>query len=282
VRDERFTAADVKRLKDNHSSSAETLVKTRALTGKDILAKIGVVLEHSDAGFGWTSIGKDLTAVDRPEPGPAVCSAFDAWRAAWVAMGEYDASDGYTDAEASRLSDIVYSTMLSVFRAPCTTAGDFLVKSYAHLLWHATHTNTREIRGTGTGSFFDINHGGIDSDSLVTDEYYRSVYDDLNHSDLGCCLLATGLIAFDARKWLERAESIGMAVSVIARACGERSLAISMVDSDDPRLQREQRRLQRILAFDHHLRWLAVSDLISKERPDLVCHVQAHARAGAA
>ncbi|WP_159981888.1 MULTISPECIES: hypothetical protein [unclassified Novosphingobium] len=272
VRDERFTAADVEGLKANLLANAESLIKTRALTGKDIAEKLTVMLEYPGSGFSWRALEKDIEAVDRPEPGPALRSAYAAFRTAWLAMGEHDTSDAYTDAEATRLSGHVHSTLQSVFRAPCTTAGDVLVKSYAHLLWHATHTNTRDIRGTGTGSFFDIDLAGIDSDSLLTDDYYRAAYDDLDHSDLGACLLSTGRIDFDARSWLDRAESIGMSVTLIVRDGEKQRISIGMIDSDDERLQREERRLQRLMAFDHAARWAAVSGFVTDHRPELLCH----------
>nr|WP_086491248.1 hypothetical protein [Novosphingobium panipatense] len=282
VDDPRFGADHVELLRENLHSSADRVLRTSAITGKDVAEKLSVMLEYvddEDRAFGWREIERDLEAMSRPEPGPDARRAFAAFRDAWVAQAEHDASEAHTDEEAFRLSDIVFDTLQSLFRVPCTTAGDFLVKSYAHLIWHAVHTSSPEARKAGNGSYYDIDLNGIDADSLVTDDYFRSVYDDLNHSDLGACLLATGSIDFDPRGWLERAERIGMTVNIIEKDGGAQALTLGMIDSDDERLQREERRLQRIMTFDHSRRWSAVSGFICEQRPDLVFRVASRADA---
>lgn len=210
----------------------------------------------------------DLTANNLS---PAMSFAFAVWRAAWLAQCDYDVSDAYTDEQGEVISDAADDALLAIFRVPCKTAGDFLVKGYANLLWHTQHTFTREARSEGTGNWFDVNLLQIDSDSTVTDTYYRSFYHDLDHTDLGACLLALGRVEFDAAAWISRAEVIGMTVTLMIKANGGRGLAFGMIDSDDERLQREQSRLQRILATDHRNRWAEVTDFIAVNRPDLIC-----------
>ncbi|MYL97929.1 hypothetical protein GR702_09110 [Novosphingobium sp. FGD1] len=160
--------------------------------------------------------------------------------------------------------------VLAVFGIPCATPGDFIVKSYVNLLWHAGHTKGREVMRSPTGSFHDIDLSEIDSDSTITDAYYGAVYDDLDQCDLGACLLATGNIDFDPRGWLERADTIGMPVAVILKADGSKSLSFGFIDNDDDRLRREERRLQQILTFDHARRWQSIAAYISEHRADLL------------
>lgn len=256
--------------------SADAMLRTPAVTSTELVQKIDVMLEHIDddgRGFGWRMIERDLRAMSRPTPGPVMRSAFRAWRTAWRDAALHDASETFTDGEAGRLHRIMSGAMEAVFRVPCTTAGDFVVKAYVNLIWCTGHTDNRDSRRSGTGNFFDIDVMEIDSDSLMTDAYYRSVYDDLDHSDLGACLLAGGTIDFDPDEWMQTADRIGMSVFLIVRDGGSQAISISQIDSTDQRverLQREQRRLQRILSHDHDEREQVLAAYILQTRPDCV------------
>ena len=283
--DRRFTDEDVKHLETNMLSAADSLLRAAAITSADVIQKLDVMLEHVDddgRSFGWRMIERDINLMNRPAPGPDMHAAFSLWRTAWREQAAYDASDLYSDAEANRLHAIMSGAMEAVFRVPCTTAGDFLVKAYVNLIWNAGHTNDRDSRKSGTGNTFDVNLLEIDSDSLITDGYYRTVYDDLDHSDLGACLLAFGLIDFDPEQWFLACERIGMAVTLVVRENGTQAIAISMIDSTDQRhdrLQREQRRLQRILSRDHDNREQMLAAYITEHRADCVLTVPAKAAA---
>jgi hypothetical protein len=219
-----------------------------------------------------------LTAAARPQPSAAMVTAYATFRASWIAVADNDVSTTHTTDDECRLVDAMTAALASIFAVSCATAGDFVVKSYANLLWHAGHTASRHLPDPDTGSYFDIALSEIDSDSTVTDAYYRSVYDDLHHSDLGACLLATGNIDFDPLGWVERAGAIGMPVSVIIRVDGVKSLNFGFIDSNDDRLHREERRLQQILTFDSAHRWKAVADYIAEHRGDLVYTAAASAK----
>ena len=274
-----FTASDLKLLETNMLEGADTTLRTPAYTSTEVVQKIDVMLEHVDddgRGFGWRMIERDIHAMSRPTPGPDMRSAFRAWRTAWRDMALHDASETFDDGEADRLHHIMSSAMEAIFRVPCTTPGDFVVKAYVNLIWCAGHTDNRESRRCGTGNFFDIDVMEIDSDSLMTDTYYRSVYDDLDHSDLGACLLAGGTIDFDPAEWMQTADRIGMSVVLIVRDGGPQAISISLIDSTDQRLerlQREQRRLQRILSHDHHDREQALGAYLLHHRPECVVSI---------
>lgn len=242
-----------------------------AHNGLELLVQLEAMLDRTDE---WMSNGgafeQALTAAARPQPSAAMVTAFAAFRASWIAVADNDVSTTHTTDDECRLVDAMSAALSALFTVSCATAGDFVVKSYANLLWHAGHTASQHLPDHETGSYFDIALSEIDSDSTVTDAYYRSVYDDLDHSDLGACLLATGNIDFDPGGWVERAETIGMPVLVILKEDGTKSLNFGFIDSDNDRLRREERRLQQVLTFDHRARWYLVADFITEHRPDLV------------
>lgn len=283
--DPNVTEGDIKRLETNMFSSTDSLLRTAATTSDDINRKLDVMLEHVDddgRGFGWRMIERDINAMSRPDPGPDMGAAFAIWRTAWKDVALHDASDTYTDAEAQRHHDAMCGAIEAVFRVPCTTAGDFMVKAYVNLIWSAGHTNNLEGRKAGTGNTFDIDLMEIDSDSLLTDAYYRTVYDDLDHCDLGACLLSFGLIDFDPEQWFLAAARIGMSVRLIVNENGTQAIAFSLVASSDQlidRLQREQRRLQRILSWNHREREEMLAAYISEHQADCILTVPAKAAA---
>ncbi|WP_330703570.1 hypothetical protein [Novosphingobium resinovorum] len=264
-------AASIQEQQDKLDRAIAELVAIPAHNGIEILMQLEAMLDRTDE---WMCNGgafeQALTAAARPQPSAPMISAFASFRAAWVTMSDYDNASTHTDKEALRLQDVMSDASDAVFAVGCATAGDFVVKAYVNLLWHAGHTAASNLPNGETGSFFDIALSQIDSDSKFTDAYYRSVYDDLDHSDLGACLLATGNIDFDPLGWVERADTIGMPVSVIVRADGTKSLNFGFIDSDDDRLRREERRLQQMLTFDHRARWHLLADFIVSNRPALV------------
>ncbi|WP_395391605.1 hypothetical protein WBP07_13025 [Novosphingobium sp. BL-8A] len=277
-----FTPEEAKVLQGNMLESADAVLKARAVTSHDIVQKLSVMLDHvddDDRGFGWRQIERDIEATARPEPGPDMRSAFKVWRTAWWDTSVYDLSETRQDDEADRLHDIMVSAMESIFRVPCATAGDFMVKAYVNLLWHAGHTNTAGPRRAGTGNLFDVDLSEINSDSLITDKHYRSVYDDLDHCDLGACLLSCGTIHFDPEEWMLAADRIGMPVTLVVQPNGRQGVARGMVETDDERLRREERRLQRIMSFEHDVRWELLANYLKERRPDCVLHAPARAAA---
>lgn len=266
--------SDEESIKDAADHLKQTLweyVATPAYNGREILLKLEELLDHTPEWRAHASlIERDLTDVARPQPSRPMFAAFEHFRVCWIAVADYDRASTHTDEEALRLHGIMSAAADAVFTVSCATPGDFLVKSYINLLWHAGHTAASHLSGNETGSYFDIAISDIDSESALTDAYYRSVYDDLDHSDLGACLLATGNIDFDPLGWIERAGTIGMPISLIVKADGAKSLNFGFIDSDDDRLHREERRLQQILTFDSARRWKAVADFIAEHRGDLV------------
>lgn len=258
---------------DSLDCAVADFVCAPAYNGREMLLQLEMLLGHTDE---WLSNGgafeNGLTAAARPQPSPPMIAAFASFRTAWVEMAEHDLSSVHTNENEQRLHAGMFAAQEGVFAVCCATPGDFLVKAYVNLLWHAGHTASAHLRNGDTGSFFDIALSEIDSDSVLTDTYYRSVYDDIDHSDLGACLVALGSIDFDPGLWIDRAESIGMSVSVIVADCFKPRLAFGMIDSADDRLQREERRLQQIMTFDHRSRWPALLRFITEHRPELVAY----------
>lgn len=264
-------AASIREAEEKRDIALADYVSVPPHNGVEMLDQLEVLLAVTDE---WMSNGgafeQALTAAARPQPSAPMVTAYATFRASWIAVADNDVSTTHTTDDECRLVDAMSAALAALFTVSCATAGDFVVKSYANLLWHAGHTASRHLPDPDTGSYFDIALSEIDSDSVVTDDYYRSVYDDLDYSDLGACLLATGSIDFDPLGWVERAGTIGMPVSVVVRADGTKSLNFGFIDSDDDRLRREERRLQQILTFDHRARWHQVADFIVMYRPDLV------------
>lgn len=243
-------------------------VCTTPYNGLEILLQLEAMVGQT---YEWMSnsgaIEQSLTAAARPQPSPVMERSFADFRKAWLEQADYE---GSSNDQGLRLSNSVCDAAGVVFAAPCATAGDFIVKAYVNLLWHAGHTAGTHLGNGISGSPFDIDLVNIDSDSTVTDAYYGAVYDDLDHCDLGACLLATGSINFDARSWVERADTIGMPVSVIRKIDGSLSLSFGFIGVDDDRLRREESRLQRIMTFTPRGRWQSVAEFIVAHRPDLV------------
>lgn len=264
-------AESIQRELDKLDVARADFVALPAHNGLELLVQMEAMLDRTDE---WMNNGdafeQALTAAARPQPSAPMVTAFATFRARWIAVADNDVSTTHTTDDECRLVDAMSAALAAVFSVSCATPGDFVVKSYANLLWHAGYTASRHLPDHDTGSYFDIALSEIDSDSTVTDAYYRSVYDDLDHSDLGACLLATGNIDFDPVGWVERAGAIGMPVSVIIRADGTKSLNFGFIEGDDDRLRREERRLQQLLTFDHRRRWHLIADFITEHRPDLV------------
>ncbi|EJU14959.1 hypothetical protein LH128_01247 [Sphingomonas sp. LH128] len=258
-------------------------VATPAYNGREILLKLEELLDHTPEWRDHASaIERDLTDAARPQPSRPMFAAFHAFRDAWIAQGEQDLSQRATNSEEIRLHDVVFSAVKVVFAIPCATPGDFLVKAYVNLLWHTGHTAGFDGRPVATGSFFDPDLLNIDTDSLVSDEFFRKAYIDLSECDLGACLIATGHINFDPPAWLARADTIGLPISLIVKPDGGRSLCFGVIDTDDERVQREERRLQQILNFAGQRRWKAIADFITEHRKDLICVVSPNIKAEAA
>lgn len=207
---------------------------------------------------------------------PAVATAFNAWRDAWLAQCYHDQTEPETNDETLRLNDLVSDGAQALFRVQCTAPGDFIVKAYVNLLWCAGHTNTREVLLNGTiGSFFDVNLSEIDSDSLLTDDYYRSVYADLDGNDVGRCLLAFGLPAFSANDFVEAADRADVYVDVIVGIEGDRRLSIVGNANGECAVERQQLRLRLISSEKGSGRTRLLGEHIVKHRPHRVLHVPA-------
>jgi hypothetical protein len=271
-------AASIKCRRDEMENALRDMLAAPSYNGREILIKLEEVLDHT---IEWRThgpaIARDLTDALRPQPSKEMRAAFRGFQKAWMAQALHDLSEEHTESNATLLSDDVFQAVKVVFGVPCATAGDFLVKAYVNLLWSAGHTGGFVGRAEPTGNFFDVSLPDIDSDNVVTDDFYLTTYIDLDESDLGACLLATGKIDFDPAAWVDRAANIGIAISLIISADGRRSLSFGLLDTDDERLQREERRLQRILTFCGQQRWKAVAAFISEHRPQCVLTAPAKA-----
>lgn len=153
---------------------------------------------------------------------------------------------------------------------PCTTAGDFIAKSYVNLVGLVGHTWFGDAKEQGWGNIWDANIANEDDERDDTCAFNRAAYFDIDHSDIGANLLAYGQPHFSAELWMERADAIGLQVRVVEFQ-GKRTLWQSM-DIDAPHdspAGREADRLRRLLAFDT-LRSLDVMEEIERDWPQLI------------
>lgn len=142
-------------------------------------------------------------------------------------------------------------------RTVCTTPGDFILKQYARLhgVVGSTLYGAAEKDGTGNLYDIDIDNGCFEGGIFESFEYPAS-YADIDATDVGANLLAYGLPHFDAKGWMERADSVGQGASLVQQQDGRWSLGLHLVYPEESegklpaeRIRRERDRLLRILNF---------------------------------
>lgn len=260
--------AGSKAASDAEYKALEAMLAFPATTPTELQIKLQRIFDRDITGWAsWEQIQPALLADLRRLQGHpvsrAIAIAFVRWRAIHE-VWHFD-TDGDQNSEAH--SEAYHALMAT----PCTTAGDFMAKAYVNLL--GEHGST--LRGTAkadmTGNMWDVDISQADDDREHGEVWQRAAYADLDGSDLGRNLLAYGLPHFSAELWMERADAVGMRVSLIVQEDGSRVFGISEDhDSEDvPEfVHRERSRLQGIWAFDRS-RTAELCDEIIREWPQL-------------
>lgn len=256
------------------------MLETPAITPSEVAAKLALFhqrdmhLWENEGGRYRDAISADLARMQGWPISPDVLARWTAWR---DIDERYEAAAARSDEEGEALLEERESIYAAFHNAPCVTPGDFIVKQYAHL--HGTLGGT--LHGAAkedmTGNPHDIDIDGDQYDGRFEAIEQPACYHDIDATDIGANLLAYGLPYFDAERWMERADAIGLQVDLTQQQDGRWMFGQRMDLRDeelgnDPRIRREERRLRRLIANDHGGpdRVRAVADEIRREWPQLV------------
>lgn len=246
----------------------ERLMKTLPYDEDEFATKVSILLKERVDGEALKWLGRDnaflsgrragatsyinaaavTPSPERRQPSEAIQAAFAQWRDAWLRLDTIK-----VDAEAAPVISAKTEAFRSVIAAPVRTGEDFMVKAYLELLESsgpALNGNTFE---PDTHEFADERDNG--------EAYKRSLYTDLDRSDLGCCLLALGRVSFDANDWVDRAVATKLRITNLPE------IQVGPADADDARVAREQDRLIRILSFDEGRRAEVAAVLLTRGLP---------------
>lgn len=237
-RDDLDEETDRKNEDDFYERRCRLLIR-QAETPAELKAKLDLVWDQDLTNWNaWdmvrSAIECDLARLERHEPSRAMWVAFQQWRATNLAHQRGDEG----------ASEIHSKALLALMSTPSATAGDFILKSYVDLLGR--------LGGSLDGNLFDPNTTELDDEALYDAAYLRTLYDDLDATDLGACLLALGRTHFNPRTWLERARALGIGIAVIGTNSDKPVVETQPREQSDPRLARDQGRLLRLLATDSH------------------------------
>jgi hypothetical protein len=257
-----------------HMSSVIECLQHPAVTPTELCHKLILYRDHNVGS--WSAEGRDAfeaiindtTTLQGHYPGPAMFEALADWR---KVEEIYQYAPDLESDEGNRICNARSSAFRALMSTPCTTAGDFIAKTYINLLGLLGHTWLGTNREAGWGNIFDINIAIEDDERDDTCAFHRAAYFDIDHSDIGANLLAYGQPHFSAELWMERADAIGLRVGLIA-VNGVRTLWQSMdIEADfGTAPYREADRLRRLIAFDHRVRTTEVMEEIERDWPQLV------------
>lgn len=229
---------------------------------------VGLWSDRPTALDAFEAIINDTTTLQSYYPGPEMFQALADWR---KAEEIYQFAPDLESDEGNQICEARSAAFRALISMPCTTAGDFIAKTYVNLLGVLGNTWFGDNREAGWGNIFDINTANEDDERDDTCAFHRAAYFDIDHSDIGANLLAYGQPHFSAELWMERADAIGLRVGLV-NVEGSRTLWQSM-DTDaehDSPAGREVDRLRRILAFDADLRTVDLIDEIERGWPQLI------------
>jgi hypothetical protein len=210
----------------------------------------------------------DLITMARPNASPAIAEAFGRWSSAHQQHAEASEADEDTE-EMSRTSGDAFETLMAL---PCFTPGDFMVKAYVDLADDVGYPVGDERNADLSPWPFEISqtnltrHGGS-HDKIAQAQRYR----DLSESDLGRCMIALGMVDFDAEMWIAQARRVGKQVTVLRDTEGKRSLFFGCNDGCDHAMEDM---LQCLMAGGleaiSEARRIALADAIEANHPDLI------------
>lgn len=252
-----------------YEKAIESLVTHPAITAGEIEQKIdALVLSKFHTWNDDTSqttmqaLHADAQRLKAVPVSPAMEDALAVWRAAHEDM-------------AFRRGDVLQNlpkATRALLGVPCTTPGDFMAKVYVNLIGELGTAAIDEDRDNP----FDIAIDEASGTGYLDEAWRRAAYDDLDHSDLGANLLAYGRPTFSPEDWIERAQVLGIGISVNVDDSGQRLLWIDEPADDEGELPPDRQRLERILAFDPDRRSLLIEEIFANY-PSLVATVGAAA-----
>jgi hypothetical protein len=197
-------------------AALDALLLRPAATALEIREKLEIMRErgplHPD-NHCWHNLEEmldriqlDLTTIFRPNASPAMAMLFQEWAAARIANNAFDGGEGDADDGLVKAEDSAFESLIT---APCTTPGDFIVKSYVDLIDSCGSPYESDWPfelNLEAGPPLDGNH-----DKLAFEARYR----DIIETDLGRCMVALGRVDFDAEAWLKQAQREGKGVGVM-------------------------------------------------------------------
>lgn len=258
-----------------HTAAIADCLQHPAVTPTELRLKLCLYRDNNVADWSdrpaardaFEAMINDTVTMQGHYPGPDMFAALLDWRNA-EEIYQYTSDLESIDGEAVRTARS--AAFRKVMATPCTTAGDFIAKTYVNLLGLVGHTWFGDYQDKGLGNIFDVNIANEDDERDDTSAFHRAAYFDIDYSDIGANLLAYGLPYFSAEHWMERADAVGLRVGIVAVE-GRRTLWQSMDTSAEHGTPagREVDRLRRIIAFDP-IRTSDVMDEIERDWPQLI------------
>ncbi len=258
-----------------HMASVIECLQHPAVTPTELGVKLSLYRDNNVADWAdgpmsrdaFEAMINDTVTLQGHYPGPDMFAAFAEWRKVEEVFQYAPDHESEEGGVSCRLRSLAFRVLMST---ECTTAGDFIVKSYVNLLGLVGHTWFGDAKESGLGNVWDINIANEDDPVDDTCAFHRAAYNDIDYTDIGANLLAYGLPVFSAEAWMERADAIGLRVGVVDFQ-GKRTFWQSMGTDADPASPagREAYRLQRIMAFDT-IRTAEVVQEIERDWPQLI------------
>jgi len=271
----------------DYDAIAKLFTETPAITPTEVAAKLALFERRqmsmwSEGASYFAAVLKELAAMQ----GWPVSSRFLQLWGAWRRLDE-QLQTVTTGEEEDRLMELRSRGYVDIVMSDCTTPGDFILKQYLRLLTTHGGTDYGKAKEDGTGNPWDVALDDNSDEARFETADKLGTYHDIDATDVGANLLAYGLPYFDAEKWMERANAIGLRVDLVQQQSGKWMFGQCMDLDDDenrgnnPRLRREQDRLRRIIAKDYggKERISLLGDEIRRNWPQLVRPLPAEALA---
>lgn len=201
--------------------------------------------DRTDGDLVIASLQRDLRDLARPSASEAMKLAWIKWASVRLA---YETQDDIDDKTADAICAAHFAEHNALMKVPCTTAGDFLVKSYVGLLEDCQSTVDRP-----GGFAFEMREDWRQpATHYMEDDVRAALIDDLDNCDLGRCMAALGDLDFDPSSWVTAAQRAGLTVTLMIEADGRRHLYIGESLDDEPSgiVKRRRNRVRALLNFD--------------------------------
>ncbi len=223
------------------------------------------------------AIRLDIARLKRQDLSPEFADLWRAWRRCTEDLEATADAPGYEEtAEFQQACAVRNQLYCEIAMKDCTSSGDFILKRYLALLTKAGSMDAPPVQTSETANRWDIdvnNHEDLGGRFDIADQI--GLYRDIDGTDIGANLLAYGQPCFDAELWLEAAERTGIRVDVVQQREGGWLFGTSIVEPEGdhlntPAVQRERRRLLRIVSFPGEERHKKLGNEIRENWPSLV------------